>query len=179
MGLFSRKPDRGLQVELANQANGARNLLGYALLYKKTNPPAGMEGAAIDLTVKENRDAIQDELVRLIREHQLSGCTEAEIGGIRLVPLAMKQPKEPIQDAAICSAIAINSVNLITRLYYEQYPTHRPLYELVDSLAKTCCTGAAQTVGPDLPPEVIETWPYFAQIFEETKQSLTLLWPDV
>jgi nitrogen-specific signal transduction histidine kinase len=71
MGLFSRKPDRGLEAELAKQASGARNLLGYALTHKKTNPPAGMEGAALDLTIKENRDAIRDELVRLIREHQL------------------------------------------------------------------------------------------------------------
>ena len=88
MGLFSRKPDRGLQAELAKQANGAR-------------------------------------------------------------------------------------------VYYEQYPKYRPLYEMVDSLAKTCCTGAAQTVGPDLPPEVVKTWPHFSQIFEEAKQSLTWLWPDV
>ncbi len=36
MGLFSREPDRGLQKELAKQANGARNLLGYALLHKRT-----------------------------------------------------------------------------------------------------------------------------------------------
>jgi hypothetical protein len=179
MGLFSRKPDRGLQAELAKQANGARNLLGYALIHKETNPPAGVEGAALDLTIKENRDAVRDELVRLIREHQLSGCTEAEIGGVRLVPLAMMQPKAPVEDAAVCSAIAINSVNMITRVYYEQYPKYRPLYEMVDSLAKICCTGAAQTVGPDLPPEVVRTWPYFSQIFEEAKQSLTWLWPDV
>jgi hypothetical protein len=152
MGLFSRKPDRGLEAELAKQASGARNLLGYALTHKKTNPPAGMEGAALDFTIKENRDAIRDELVRLIREHQLSGCTESEIGGVCLVPLAMTQPKAPVEDAALCSAIVINSVNMITSVYYEQYPNYRPLYEMVDSLAKTCCTGASQTVGPDLPP---------------------------
>jgi hypothetical protein len=152
-------------------------LLGYALIYKKTNPPA--EGASLDLTIKENRDAVREELVRLIREYQLSGCTEAEIGSVRLVPIAMVQPKPAVEDAAVCSAIAINSANMITRIYYEQYPKYRPLYEMVDSLAKTCCTGAAQTIGPDLPPDVVRTWPYFSRIFQDAKQSLTWLWPDV
>ncbi len=179
MGLFTRKPNRALQAEFIKQANHTLNLFGYALRFKKTIPPAGMEDAALDLTIKENREGIGDELVDLIREHQLSGCTEAEIGGTRLIPLAMDQSKPPLKDAALCSALAINSINLITRVYYEDYPKYRPLYEMVDNLAKMGCTGAAQTIGPDLPPEVVDTWPYFARIFAEAKQSNTLLWPDV
>lgn len=179
MGLFTRKPNRALQAEFMKQANQALVMFGYALEFKKTIPRDGMEHEALDLTTKKNRDAIRDKLVHLIREHQLSGCTEAEIGGVRLVPLAMKHSKPPIEDAALCSALAINSINGITRAYYEIYPKYQPLFEMVDNLAKTCCTGAAQTIGPDLPLEVVETWPYFSRIFEEAKQADTWLWPDV
>ncbi len=179
MGLFTRKPNRALQAEFSKQATNVVNWFGCALRDKETNPRAGMEDAAVDLTIQDNRDAIKDELIRLIRQHQLQGCTEAEIGGIRLLPLVMDQSRTPIEDAALCSALAINSINLITRSYYEDFPKDRPLFEMVDNLANMGCSGAAQPRGPDLPPEVIQTWPYFSRIFAEAKQSNTLLWPDV
>lgn len=179
MGFFSKKPDRALQGELIKQANNAMNWFGFALRFQKTNPPAGMEDSAIDLTVKTNRDAIKREIVRLISECGLMGCTEGEIGGKRLLPLAQKPSRLPIEDVALCSALAINSINLISRIYYEDYPKYQPLYDMVNNLAKTCCTGAAQTIGTDLPPEVVKTWPYFSQIFEDTKRSTNILWPEV
>lgn len=179
MGFFSKKPNRALQAEFIKQANQALGLFGRALETKETAPQDGMEDSAFDLTVKKNRDAIREELVRLIREQGLTGCTEGEIGGRRLVSLAMQQTRPPLEDAALCTAIGINSINLITRLYYEDYPDYQPLFEMVNNLAKIGCTGAAQTIGADLPREVVETWPYFSRIFEEAKQSATLLWPDV
>ena len=48
---------------------------------------------------------------------------------------------------------------------------------MVDNLAKTCCSGAAQTIGSDLPPEIVRTWPYFSKIFAEAKSANTWLWP--
>ena len=179
MGLFSKKPNRAIQAEFIKQANGAMNWFGVALRSKKTNPPSEKEDLALDLTVKENREAIREELVRLIREHGLAGCTEAEIGGDRLLALRKQHEKSPVEDAALCSAVAINSINLITRLYYEDYPKFQPLFEMVDNLAKICCTGAAQTIGEDLPADVVDTWPYFSRIFEEAKRSGTILWPHV
>ncbi len=179
MGLFSRRPDRGLEAELLKQGNHAMNWFGYALRFQKSNPRIGMEDQAVDLTAKQNRDAIRDELVRIIRRHRLSGCSESEINGSRLMPLVKEQSRSSIEDAALCSALTITSINFITRLYYQEYPRCRPMFEMVDNLAKICCTGAAQTIGPDLPPEVIETWPYFARIFEDTKRANAWLWPEV
>jgi hypothetical protein len=179
MGLFTRKPDRGLKAELEKQAVGALNIFGHALQMKKTNAPAGKEHEAIDLTIEENRDAIRNEIVRVIHDYGLEGCKESEIGGARLMPIVMDQSKSPITDAAVCSALAINSINLITRNYYENFPDYKPLHDMVDKLAKTCCTGAAQTIGSNLPYEVVRTWPYFSRIFSEAKISLIWLWPDV
>lgn len=178
MGLFTRKPSRGHQAELVKQANSALQIFGHALQFKETIPAAGAEDDALDLTTKENRDAIRDELVRIIQEYGLEGCKEAEIGGARLVPLALDQGKPALTDAAVASAVAINSMNLIARTYYEEYPEYQPLHEMVDNLAKLGCTGAAQTIGPDLPPEVVRTWPYFSRIFAEAKRADTWLWPD-
>jgi hypothetical protein len=164
---------------LLKHANGAANVFGLALQLKTTNPAIGKEDDALDLTVKENRDGIRDELVRIIHEYGLEGCKEAEIGGARLIPIVMDQSKPPITDAAVFSAMAINSINLIARAYYEDYPQYKPLHDMVDNLARTCCTGAAQTIGPDLPSEVVRTWPYFSRIFVEVKSSDIWLWPDV
>lgn len=179
MRLFARKPSRALEAEFVKQAKGVLCIFGCALQLKTTNPAADKGDDALDLTVKDNRDSIRDELVRIIREHGLEGCNEAEIGGARLIPLVVDKSKSAITHAAVDSALAINSLNLVTRAYYEDYPKHQPLYDMVNNLAKTCCTGAAQTIGPNLPGEVMRTWPYFSRIFEETKRSDTWLWPDV
>lgn len=179
MGLFTRKPSRTLQAEFVKQANHVMNIFGHALKLKTTNPASGKEDDALDLTVKENRDVILDELVHIVHEYKLEGCKEAEIGGARLIPLVMDESRSAITDAALNSALAINTINLIARAYYQDYPQYEPLFEMVDNLAETCCTGAAQTIGPDLPAEVVRTWPHFSRIFEETKRSDTWLWPDV
>ena len=177
MGLFTRKPSRGIEDEMVNLANGALSVFGYALQHKTTNP--GLDGEELDLTVKENRNAIRHELVRIINECGLKGCSEIEIGGERLVPIVMNQCKPHITKAAVLSAISINIISMITKAYYEDYPRYKPLHDMVNNLAKTCCTGAAQTIGADLPPEVVKTWPYFARIFMDAKNSDTWLWPDV
>jgi hypothetical protein len=91
-------------------------------------------------------------------EYRLEACKEAEIGE-RLIPLVMDQSKSSITDAAVASALAINSINGIARIHYEDYPQYQPLYDMVNNLAKTCCSGAAQTIGPNLPVEVVKTWP--------------------
>ena len=176
MGLFTPKPDRATQAEYMKQANNAVNIFGVALQRQVTTPSVGQE--PIDLTVQENRDAIRDELTRIIREYGLEGCTEMEIGGVRLVPLSKDGSKSSLTDAALCAALAMNSINGITRHYYELFPKYQPFLEMVDNLAKICCPGAAQTIGPDLPPEAARTWPYFSQMFEEAKQAKLLQWPE-
>lgn len=91
----------------------------------------------------------------------------------------MDQSKSSVTDAAVVCAASINSINGITRVYYQDYPKYKPLYDMVDSLAKTCCSGAAQTIGPNLPVEVVKTWPYFSRIFEDVKRAAVWMWPDV
>lgn len=177
MGWFSPKPSRALQAELMKQANGALNILGIPLLHGVTNPAQGHE--PLDLKQPETRTAIRDELVRIIQDFGLEGCKELEIGGARLIPLVMDESKSAITDAAVTSALAINSINIISRYYFEEYPEFEPLREMVNELSKTCCAGAAQTFGNDLPIEVIRTWPYFSRIFAQAKNSRLYSWPDV
>jgi hypothetical protein len=179
MGIFSKKPDVELQRELIKQASNVTKWFGVALRYKKTFPPAGKEGSEIDLTIKQNREAIKRELVNLISAYGLIGCIEGEIGGKRLLPLAQKNSISPLEDAALCCALSFNSINLITRIFYEEYPKYQPLCDMVNNLAKICCTGAAQTIGADLPLEVVRTWPYFSKLFDDTRKSKLILWPDV
>ena len=162
-----------------SDAQGALNIFGCAVEHRRTNPAKGNEDAVIDLTLKENRDAIRQKLVHIIHQYGLEGCNETEIGAVRLIPLVKDKSKSPITDAALRGALAINSINFIARTYYEDFPHYRPLYEMMDNLAKTCCAGAAQTIGADLPPDIIRTWPYFSKIFAEAKTANTWLWPDV
>lgn len=175
MGLFSRGPDRATQAELLKQARNSTNWFGFALMHKRTNAP---DESSIDLTVEENRIAIRREVVRLIQEYQLMGCTEAEIGGDRLVPLS-KDAQANLVGSALVTVLAINSISLISRYYYEKFPRYRPLLEMVNNLAKVCCPGAAQMIGEDLPEEVSQTWPYFARMFSEAKAASLVTWPNV
>lgn len=64
-------------------------------------------------------------------------------------------------------------------LLFEGFPDFKPLLEMVNNLAKIGCPGAAWTIGPALPPEVVTRWPYFARIFEAAKGGSSLIqWPD-
>ena len=179
MGLFGNKPHRAVEAELINHGNHAMRWFDMAVRYKEVRPPADRGGPALDLTDRETREAIRAELVRLITTQGLAGCSEREIDGTRLAPLAQQQGRSALQNAALVSALAINSVNLIARLHREDFPRYRPLARMVDDLSRTCCAGAAQTLGGDLPAEVVETWPYFSRLFEETKRSGGSTWPDV
>ena len=177
MGLFTRKPSRDLAAELTRQAASATAIFAYALKHKKSMPRDRWPDEGLDLTVRENRNAIRDELIRIILDYGLEGCPDKEIGGARLVPLASDQSSPTIIDVAVSCALAINTFNYITRLYYEEFPKFRPLYEMVDNFAKIGCSGGAQAIGTDLPPEVVRTWPYYARIFEQAKSANLPLWP--
>jgi hypothetical protein len=180
MGWFTRKPNRALQAEFVEVAKDAFTMFGSAIEHKTTNPLRGKPHDVLDLTVEENRDAIRTELVRIIHDYGLEGCNEEEISEVRLKSLSLElkldQSKPVITIAALSCAFGMNNTNWIARRYYEDFPQYKPLLEMVDNLAKTCCGGAAQTIGPDLPPEIVRTWPYFSKIFAEAKSANTWLW---
>lgn len=177
MGLFSRKPSIDIQNALMNQANAAMNIFGHALQHKATIPQDDNPDSSIDLEVEENRMSISAELSRIVRECGLVGCSEAQIGSTGLMPFATKQPKSAVEDAALCAAVAINSINLIYRLQKDEFPKYKPMAEMVAALGANCCPGAAQMLGPDLPDDVVKTWPQFASLFSEIKASRPVLWP--
>lgn len=176
MGLFTRKPSRALQAEFVKRATQACQWFGYVLQFKKIAPRDGMEHEAIDLNIEENRCRVRAKVVDLIGEYQLS--TEGD--GQRLIEMVKaNEYAPPIEDAAVATATCISMVNFIAKAYYEDYPKYKPLYEMVDNLAKICCSGAAQILGPELPAEISKAWPYFARIFMDAKRAHIWLWPDV
>jgi hypothetical protein len=162
-------------------AKTAFTIFRSAIEQKTTSPMKGKPHAVLQLTCEENRDAIRNELVRIIHDYGLEGCKEEEISEVRLKPLSLElqqaQSKPVITINALACAYGVNNINWIARSYYEDFPQYKPLYEMVDNLAKTCCTGAAQTIGSNLPPEIVRTWPYFSKIFAEAKNANTWLWP--
>lgn len=181
MGWFTRKPSRALLAEFVEAAKTAFTIFRSAIEQKTTSPIKGKPHAVLQLTCEENRDAIRNELVRIIHDYGLEGCKEEEIGEVRLKPLSLELQQGKytavITINALACAFGINNINWISRRYYEDFPQYKPLYEMVDNLAKTCCTGAAQTIGSNLPPEIVRTWPYFSKIFAEATNANTWLWP--
>lgn len=180
MGFFTKKPDGELQAEFVKQATGALTWFGHALQFKKTNPRKGLEDESIDLLQRENRDAIRSGLIRLIAENNLGSRDSKHSKHTTdvLVSLVTKQNRPAMEDAVLVTMFAIHSMNMITRFYYEEFPEFKPLYEMVNNLAKIGCSGAAQTIGADLPDEIATRWPYFARIFQDAKAANSL-WPDV
>ncbi len=178
MGLFTRKPSRSLQAGLVKNAKFIALFSGFALQHQKTNPHKAYADQAIDLTQAENRNAIREELSRIIVHEGWSDMTSAQILS-RQNTLASQVPSSTTEDAALITARLICSIDSITRIYYTDFPKYKPLQEMVNTLATTCCPGVAQTIGPDLPEEVLQVWPHFSQIFEDAKQSNLFIWPDV
>lgn len=169
---LAKAPDSSVGLPVADeaitvQANYAVSWFAYTLILKKTHPIGGQE---IDVAVKENRDGIRESLCELIRE-RLGGSSAATEIEERL--LATGQSGEALAQAAHRSALAIHYIDAIAKAHADS--KSRYLREVVDDLVKNACTGAAQTIGPVLPLEVVETWPHFARLFERAKDSA--VWP--
>ena len=113
------------------------------------------------------------------RDYRLAAST-ASLGEWFVMRLAhLKEMESPLETTALVNAHAIHAIDCIAKVYYEDFPKYRPLLEMVNNLAKSCCPGVAQTIGPNLPPEVTDTWPHFSRIFEDARGSHLLTWPDV
>jgi hypothetical protein len=60
-------------------------------------------------------------------------------------------------------------VDMIARHYYDLYPQYKPLFEMVNQLAKICPTGVQVIFGDDLPVEVRRAFPHFSSLFEQNR----------
>jgi len=168
-----------MQATYIKCADLAMNVFGYALQKKTPNPPKNkFEDHAIDLTVGDNRTAIRGEICRLVRDCHFTSATDGE-SMVRALKERISNAETSLEDAAAVSAMAIGAINVVARSYYQNFPKYRPLYEMLDNLAKFCCPGVAQMIGPDLPEEIVDTWPYFARMFSDAKESSLFMWPDV
>ena len=56
------------------------SIFEHALTTKRTYSRTENPDEELDLTIQGNRDAIRSEVVRIVREFGLEGCTEVEIG---------------------------------------------------------------------------------------------------
>jgi hypothetical protein len=177
MGFFSRKPDKELQAEFVKQATYAVTWFGHALRFKSTNPNKALKNEGLDLTDAKNRTAIHVGLIKLIQTHSLSGDPSSQ-STESLISLVKQTPTTVLDDAVVCTMLAIHAMNMTARFFYLEYPKYEPLREMVNHLAKIGCPGAAQTIGSTLPDEVVSGWPHFAQMFASAKEANLLLWPD-
>ena len=176
MGFFSRRPSRELQAELIKQANYAVVWFGHALRFKSTNPSKLLNNEKLDLNQATNRMAIRDGVVTLITSRSLSSDPAGQSTDV-LVSL-IGESTSVLDDAVVCTLMAIHAMNSIARFYYEDFPKYEPLREMLDNLIKIACTGAAQTLGSTLPNEIARGWPHFATLFNTAKDANLLLWPD-
>jgi hypothetical protein len=176
MGFFSRRPDRDLEATLIKQANFAVVWFGHALRFKSTNPSRLLNNEQLDLNDAANRTAIREGVVNLINTRALSGDASGQ--STDTIISLLGKSTSVLDDAVACTLMAIHAMNSIARFYYEDFPKYEPLREMLDNLAKTACTGAAQTLGSDLPGEIEQGWPHFSKLFNAAKDAGLLLWPD-
>ena len=144
MGFFTKRPSREMQATYIKGADLAMNVFGYALQKKTPNPPKNQfEDHAIDLTVGDNRTAIRGEICRLVRDCHFTSATDGE-SMVRALKERISNAETSLEDAAAVSVAAIGAMDVVAASYYQIYPKYRPLYEMLDNLAKLCCPGAAQ-----------------------------------
>jgi hypothetical protein len=159
------------RVSFANEANYAIAWFGSTLVTRRI--AANVTGVELDLALRENRDAIRDAVAFLVREQNLADCESGERAQ-RLLSWGEDHEVHPVETAAVCSALAIHFVDRIARLH-RQWPRDEALRIAVADLSRHCCTGAAQVLGGELPPEVAQAWPHFVRLFHESRWSG--LWP--
>lgn len=164
--LFGNRPPRDLEREMVQQANGIAQVFTY--IERRGAIPARDGCEDLPLDDEDNRVAIVDAVNRIVSENNLTdldGRSKTAFFAGKVFEFR-RNPPSGVDDAAWCIASFMNNTDMISRTYYHEFPNHKPLFEMVNTLAKIVCPGLEQVFGDDLPLEVRRAWPHLSQMFE-------------
>ena len=170
-GLFSKKPDARTQQQYGRYGMQASQVCMYLFEHHACPPRDGHE--EIDLTIDENRISLVKEIVENIVKLDLASAGDEEKSQLLkdMAQSALTSPSNVTQtqeEAGMILAM-LNVVDMLGRHYYDLYPEYKPLFEMVNQLAKICPTGMQVIFGDDLPVEVRRAFPHFSSLFEQNR----------
>ena len=169
-GLFAKRPPREEQIILAKSAGAADELSMHLIQHRSFLPRS--DKPRPDLDDEADRQEIVDAIIGKIEMLDLESAPENAKTGILGAHLEdiMRDPNLPVvEDDAGFALYIMNGINVMYRRYRELYPKYRPLYEMLNQLAKIVPGGFRVVFGDDLPPQVRKAFPHFSIMFEENR----------
>jgi hypothetical protein len=175
-GLFTKKPDARTQQMYGRQAAQASKVCMYLYQHQACPPPDG--GENIDLGNNKNRLLLSNHIVTRIEQLDLAsldgaGKSQAIMDMVQsdINKSSSASPSEG--DAGLIISI-LNVIDGLARHYYELYPEYKPMFEMINQLAKICPVGMKVIFGDDLPVEVRRSFPHFSSLFEQNRANVLI-----
>ncbi len=170
-GLFAKKPDAQMQQMYGRYAVQASQVCMYLFQHNACPPKDGEE--KIDLLDESNRKALVDEIVKRIERLDLSSVDyESRSKNINDMARSDVEKSSEISQTQADAGMLITTLNIIDMLgrhYYQLYPNYKPMFEMINQLAKICPTGMSVVFGDDLPVEVRRAFPNFSSLVEHNR----------
>ena len=170
-GLFSKKPDARTQEMYGRYGMQASQVCMYLFQHNACPPQDGAE--KINLTNEKSRAELVAEIVGRIDQLGLFDA-DGEHKSQILIDMVQADVSnaDNISTAQADAGMVLTTLNIIDMLgrhYYELYPEYKPMFEMINQLAKICPKGMQVIFGDDLPVEVRRAFPHFSSLFEQNR----------
>ena len=171
MDCSQKKPDACTQELYGRYATQASQICMYLFQHNACPPQDGAE--KVDLTNEKNRAELVAEIVGRVDQLSLfdaDGEHKSQI--LKDMVQADLSDSDSISTAQSDAGMILTTLNVIDMLgrhYYELFPEYKPMFEMINQLAKICPTGMQVIFGDDLPVEVRRAFPHFSSLFEQNR----------
>jgi len=166
-GLFAKKPSKDLQNKLGKQGYMVSQVMFHITQKNEFPPPQLHQNNPVRLSNKEELNSVLEGLKTIITEYGLIDIPSQD-KNLKINQLAQENSNTPdrITDSVMLLLTSLNSADTIARVYYRDFPEHKPLLEMVNQLAKILTPAIDIMFGNDVPTEVRQAFPHVSSLIE-------------
>jgi len=172
-GFFGKKPPADLENALGQQGYKVAQNFFYVVQKGQIPPHQAHERNPITLSSDVDRSALVEKFIEVLNHNKLHHLDTDEkleaINAIALDTLGGGKIPERIMDGALFLTTTLSFVDMIARVYYRDYPEHKPLFEMVNQLAKVIPPALDRIFDNDIPKELRETFPHVSSLIEQNR----------
>lgn len=163
-----------MQQSYIEQANKCVKTFMYAHRFGGFPPLDGHE--VLPLSIKENRDQIVQEIRGLIEKYDLIGTKKQDEEfdlnqAVQRLALDSLNHSSDARDSAVIILVTAPIIEMLSKHYYRFFPSYRPMFEMLDNIAKISMPILYTLFDEDMPVEFRQAFPYCSQMFESYRSS--------
>lgn len=174
-GLFTKKPPADLQNALGLQGHSVSESLSYVIQWGQLPPHQAYESNPICVDDKADQNSLTELFIEVVTKNGLAHVDTDErleaINNLAREILAPGQVPERIMDGVLFLLTSLNSVDTIARIYYRDFPEYRPLFDMVNQLAKIVPPALDRIFKDDVPTELREAFPQVSGLIEQYRSN--------